>query len=192
MTSKHYRCQILVPFLALSVVRYISLVLLVAPRQADLHVLCQVGGNRALELVNVLSVDLLGESKGSVDDLGVEVEEALSNLVGTGVLIVQSCDEDGLFTVVVELEVDGALRENSALELLQTTGDLRVVLARYEAVLEDVAELDVLAVDNGQKLGSARVNVRSVDSAWLQEAEGGGDAQTGKDWEAIDVLCTYQ
>jgi hypothetical protein len=98
-------------------------------------------------------------------------------------------DKDGLFAVVVELEVDGALGEDGALELVERAGDLRVLaLADDKAVLKDVAELKVLALYESEELGGTGVHVRGIDAAWLHESESGRDAKAGQDGEGLDVL----
>jgi hypothetical protein len=138
---------------------YLCLVLLVALGQADINVLSQVGRDHLAELVNVLAVDLLGKAKGSVDDTSVESEEALSNLVGAGVLGVQASYEDGLVAVVVELEVDASLGEDCALVLLQGAGDLGVLGGCDETVLQDVSEGEGCALDKREKFCGPWVDV---------------------------------
>jgi hypothetical protein len=165
------------------------LVLLVALVEADLHILGQIGGDHVAELCDVLAVDLLRESKGSVDDLVVEREEALCDLVGTRVLRVEASDEYSRITVIIKLEVDGTLGEHCALKEVELAGDLWAVsLANDETVLEDVAEADVLSTDDGEELGSTRVYVRCVDTAGLHEAESGRYSEASEDRESLDVL----
>lgn len=86
--------------------------------------------------------------------------------------------------------MDRALREDSAFELLESASNLGVVLARDQTVLKDVAELDILAIDDSQELGGTWMDVWCVYAAWLQEAEGGGNAESSEDREAVDVLYT--
>jgi hypothetical protein len=81
-----------------------------------LNIQSQVGRNHGFELLDVGTIDGRREAKRSVDDILVESKEALGNLVCTRVLRVQRSDEGGTFAVVVELEVDGTLGENGALE----------------------------------------------------------------------------
>jgi hypothetical protein len=134
-------------------------VLLVALSQADINVLRQVGRNHLAELLNVLAVDLLGESKSSVDDTSVESEETLRNLVGTRVLGVETSDEYRLFAVVVELEVDAALGKDGALVFLESASDFGVRGGGDKAVFEDVAEGEIGAFDEGEEFGGAGVDV---------------------------------
>ena len=139
------------------------------------------------ELLDVAAVDGLGESQRSVDHVSVQAEEVLRHLRGTGVLAVERGDEGGGLALVIDLVVDAALREDCALEFLEGAGDFGVFARGYEAVFEDVAEVDG-AVDDGEELGGAGVNVRGVDAACVEEAEGGADAETGQDGKALDVL----
>ena len=50
------------------------------------------------------------------------------------VLRVQGSHESSLFTIVVELEVNGALGEDGAFELVEVAGDLRVVTGFDETI----------------------------------------------------------
>ena len=60
--------------------------LLVALGQATINILRQVGWNHLAKLLNILAIDLLGESKRSIDYILVKRKEALRNLVGARVL----------------------------------------------------------------------------------------------------------
>lgn len=120
--------------------------MLVAPSQAGINVLGQVGRNELPELLDVLAVDGVGQTKSSIEDVGVESEEVLRDLAGSGILAVERSDESGLFAVVVELEVDGALGEHGTLELVQSTGNLGVLTSFNKAVLENISELEVAAL----------------------------------------------
>lgn len=108
--------------------------LLVALGQTTINILRQIRRNHLAELLNILAIDLLGESKRSIHNILVECKEALSNLVGAWVLGVQASDKDSRFAAVVELEVDGALGEYGALELLECAGDFGVLAGGDEAV----------------------------------------------------------
>lgn len=161
---------------------------LVALGEALVHILSQVGRNLLAELLNVGSVDGLGKAKRGLDNFGIESEEVLGNLAGTGILGVQGSDESSIFAVVVELEVDGALRENGAFELVEVAGDFRVVAGLDEAVLKHIAELEVVAFDQSEELGGAGVYVRSVDAARPEETNSGANAEVGKNGKGLDVL----
>lgn len=158
-----------------------------APLQADVHVLRDIGWDVLPEQLDVLAIDLLGHSKGSVDNLRVEGEEVLCDLAGSGVFAVQTGNKGSLVAVIVELEVDAALRENSAVELVQIASDFWVLGRAHQPILKHVAELEVGPIDQSEKLSGARVHVRSVDAAGLEEAESCADAQAGQDGKAFDV-----
>lgn len=162
----------------------------VAPLQARVNTLSKVGGDALAELSNVGAIDLLRESKRSVDDIWVEAEEVLGDLGSTRVLGVQSSNKDGglAVRVVVELVVDGALREDSAHELVERTSNFGILASSNESVLEDIAELHATALHDCEEFGCARVNVRSVHAAGLKEAKGGRDAEVGEDRESVEVL----
>lgn len=140
----------------------LCLVLAVALGQADIDILRQIGWDHLAEFLDVLAVDLLGEPESGVDNTSVKSKEALSYLVCAGVLGVQGGDEDSLFAVVVELEVDGTLGEDSAFEFVQGTCDFGVLAGGDEGILEHVAEAEVGAFDKSQELSCSRVNVRRV------------------------------
>ena len=170
------------------VVGLACLVLLWATLEAVLHILSQVGGNVLAELLNVLAIDLLGKAKSSIDDVGVESKEALSDLVGTRVLGVESSNKGSLLAVVIELEMDRSLWEYSSLELVQSAGNLGVLSSSDKPVLKDITELEVGAFYKCEKLGSPWVNMRSVDATGLHEAKSSADAKSSKDGEGLDVL----
>ena len=138
------------------------------------------------ELVNVGTINGLGEAQGSIDNTRVESKEVLRNLAGTGVLGVERGNENRLVAVVVELEVDGALGEDGAFELVEVAGDFRVLAGLDEPVLEHVAELEVLAFDERQELGGAWVHVGRVDAAGVEETDSSADAEVGPDGEAVN------
>ena len=95
--------------------------------------------NRTLERSKVVRIDLLREAKSRINDGRIDVEEVLSDLAGTGILVAEARDERSRLAVVVELEVDASLREDSALELGESG-----VLLNGEAVLEDKTCLEVV------------------------------------------------
>lgn len=121
---------------------YQHLVLL-APSQANIDILSKVGRDSLPELFNVLAIDGIGETKGCVNDVGIESEEILCDLAGTGVFGVQSSNKCSLVAIVVELEVNGALREDGAFKFVQSTSDLGILTGLDEAVFKDITELEV-------------------------------------------------
>lgn len=152
------------------------------------HGLSQVSRNLAAELLNVGCVNGLGVAKRSIDNFSVESEEVLGNLAGTGVLRVQGSDEGSIVAVVVELEVDGALGKNGAVELVEVAGDFGVLPGLDETVLKHVTKLEVVALDESKELCCSGVDVRRVDSARREESNRSTDAETSKDREGFDVL----
>jgi hypothetical protein len=164
------------------------LVLVVTPLETDVHILRNIGRNVLPKLLDILAIDLFRHSKRSIHHLRVKRKEVLRNLAGSRILAVQARNKSSLVAVIVELEVDAALWEHSALEFIQVTGDLLVRLGRGDqSILEHVAELEVGAFDQSEELGGARVHVWCVDTAGLEEAERRADAQAGQDREGFDV-----
>lgn len=68
--------------------------------------MCQIGRNLFAELVDVLAIDALRETKSNIDDITVESEEVLGDLTGARVFGVESSDKGGGLAVVVELVMD--------------------------------------------------------------------------------------
>lgn len=158
--------------------------------QANIRTLSNVDRKVLAELLDVLSVDLLREAKCSVDDIRVEPKETLSHLQCSSVCVVESGHELGRGALVVDLVMDGALREHSALELGECPCDFGVLVGCDEAVLEDVAEVD-LTLNHGEELGRARVDVRRVNTTCVEETKRGRDTQVSEDGEGLDVLLQY-
>jgi len=144
---------------------------LLALRKAVINVLSDIGRNSLAELLDVLAINGLREAERSIEDASIEVEEVLSNLAGTGVLVVQSRDESSRLALRVELVVDAAHGKDGAFELAQAARNLSVLTRGYESVLEDISEIDS-AFDDGKELGGAGVDMRGVDAASVEEAEG--------------------
>lgn len=143
---------------------------------AALEALLDALGERArdvlLELGEVISVDLVGEAEGGVDDFGVDVDnEVLGDGAGTGVLRVETSNRNSGLAVQVLLEVDAALREDGALVLSQggvEFGD--------EAVLENESREHFGVGDEGQEFSGAGMEVRGIQAAGVEEDAGSGDA----------------
>lgn len=138
--------------------------------QANIHILRQIGRDHLPELFEIILVDFPGQRapKSSIQHLGVEREEALGSLIGPGIMMVQGGDEARLVAVVVELEVDTALGEDGAFESGKHAFDGRVVGRRYKPVLENVAEAQVGAGDEGQEFAGPWVDVGCVDASTLR------------------------
>ena len=65
-----------------------------------------VGWDLLPESCDVLAVDRLRETNGSIDDIGVQTEEVLGDLRSTRVFRVERGNEHGRFTLGVELIMD--------------------------------------------------------------------------------------
>lgn len=187
----NHEAKCLFPIRPIVLIRYnvirLDLVASVAPLKAVVNLLCQVGWDGLAELLNVLSVNGVRETKSSIDNIGVEGEETLGNLVGTWVLAVECGNKGGGLTVVVELKVDGAHGEYGSLKLVHLAGNLRVLSGANKAVLQDISELDA-SIGYSQKFCSSWVNVGSVDATLVEEADGCRDAKASEDRECLDVL----
>lgn len=154
-----------------------------ASDQALLDTLGERSWDVGLEGLEVVGVDLVGETQGGVDDLRVDVdEETLSEGAGTGVLAVETREGDGGLAVKVLLEVDGALGEDGALVLGQGGVELG-----GQGVLQHEARQDVAVGRHGQELGGSRVDVGSVEAAGLEEDAGKGHAGAGQERE-VDAV----
>jgi hypothetical protein len=136
-----------------------------ASLQALLHTKGEVGWDHLLELVDVLAINGVGEAERSFDDIVIQSEEVLGDLAGTRVVAVETGDEAGRLAGGVVLEVDAALREDSALE--GTEGGVEF---GGQAVLKHEARLDEAAGD-GEELSGARVDVRGVHAARVEEGD---------------------
>lgn len=159
------------------------LVLDVAALQARLDTLGERGGQEVLVVAEVLGADLRGHAEGSVDDISLgEAEEVLGNGAGTGVLRVETGDTNGRLAVLVLLPVDGTLGEDGTLPDAELSGELV-----SKAVLENEASGHVGLGGEGEVLGCARVDVRGVETAGLEEDGGRGDSQASKNREVSTV-----
>jgi hypothetical protein len=129
---------------------------------------------------------LTRKAESSIDNIRVQRKQCLSNLVGTRVLAVQRRHKSSLLAVVVELVVHAALGENCALKLVQVPRDLWILTRLNKAVFKHEAELEVLTLNEREKFGGARVHVRRVDTAGVEEADGGGYTQASENGEILD------
>lgn len=155
-----------------------------ASDQALLNTLGQAQGDVLLELSEVAAVNLLGESQGGVDDIRIQVDnEVLGDRAGTGVLGVQAGDRNRRLAVQVLLEVNATLGKDCALKLGQGGVEFR-----GQSVLQHETAEDVAVGDNGEELGSARVDVRRVQAAGLEEDARSGDTEAGQDRE-VGAVC---
>lgn len=137
--------------------------------QASVNAESNVGRNHLAEALNVLSVDGLDSTKSSLNNVPVQAEEVLSNLVHTGVDIVEASDEDGILAVGVELLVDGSLREDGHLP------GIHGVLDGSGTVLNNKVGHET-SLDDDVKLGGSVVDVSSVHAARTEESDSHGSA----------------
>ena len=94
----------------------------------------------------------------------INVEEILCDAAQSWILVAESCHEYSGLAVVVELEMDAALGQDGALELVQGRAHLR-----GQAVLEDKSRPDIASLDDGEEFGGAVVDMRGVHAAGVQE-----------------------
>ena len=154
-----------------------------ASDQALFHTLGERSGDVGLEGLEVVGVDLVGETQGGIDNLRVNVDkEALSERAGTGILAVETREGHGGLAVEVLLEVDGALREDGALILSQCGVEFG-----GQWVLQHETRQDVAVGRNSQELGGSRVDVGGVEAAGLEEDAGKRNASARQEREVDSV-----
>lgn len=139
------------------------------------------------KLLDIAPINRLREPQRRIHHIGIQPKEVLRNLRSTRVLAVERRHEGSGLAPVVDLVVDATLGEDGAFELVEGACYLGVFARGDEPIFEDVSEVD-FAVDDGEEFGGAGVHVRGVDTAGVEEAEGGADAETGEDGEGFDVL----
>ena len=121
----------------------------------------------ALVLVDVNAINGVSAER-TREDVATEVEVGLSNLLDTGVLIVEASDEGGVGAEGVELSVHGALREDGHLILSEVVDD------GFEAILKGELSNES-SLNYHVDLGRARVDVGSVETAGAEETKSHGD-----------------
>lgn len=131
-------------------------------------------------LVDIGTGDRGLETKSGIHDIAVQTEETLRDAVGSGVLVVERGDEGGVVAGRVELVVDSALWEDGSLEFVERADDFLC-----EAVFEDHA-CGEGAVDDGQELVAARVDVGRVHAAGGEGGDGGGETHCVEEGEGVD------
>ena len=153
----------------------------VAASLARVHGRHQVRRQVRAELVHIARIDVVLVAQRNVNNIVRQSEEVLRDLRRARVGAVQRGGEDRALARRVELEVDAALREDGCFELVQggvegegegVDGFGRVF---EQPVLHHEADFE-LAFDYGEELGGARVGVRGVHAAGLDEGDGAGDA----------------
>lgn len=136
--------------------------------------------NRPRKLRDITRIDLRRKAQIGLQDLRIQPEEVLRDAAEPRIPAVEAGDEDGGLAAVVELVVDAAHREHGALVPGQRVGD-----RGGEAVFEDEARFDVGALGDGEDLRGARVHVRGVHAAGLEEADGGGEVEADEGGEFL-------
>jgi len=131
-----------------------------------------IGWDQVPELVDVTAVNDNGSTDGSGDDIAWESEEVVGNLRSTEILVVKTGDEDGLTTVWVEFLVDGTLREDVHLEGGDIGVDDTSTVLKNEGSVQSADDWNV-------QLGTTRVSMRSVETAWSEETD--SHTRTGTD-----------
>lgn len=156
--------------------------------QTSIHSLDQILRQRIPKLINILPIDINLLPQRNIHDLVIQEEEILRNLRSPRIRRIQRRDKSRGFASRVELEMDGTLRENSPLKSGQIGGDLRRESARSgvreESILEHEARLEG-SVDDGEPFRSARVGVRAVHAAGVEDCDGGGDSLFDEDGEVV-------
>lgn len=113
-------------------------------------------------------------------------EEGLGNLEAALIVAVKGGREDGLLAGGVELPVDVALGEQHARVVCQRHGDLGDVSDEHAVLLEEEGS-DERAADHGQELVAARVQVRHVEAARADEADGRRDVGADQARDRVDA-----
>ena len=149
--------------------------------QAHLDATRQICRKAILKHRDILPIDGTRKAQRRIHHPAVQRKEVLRDLARARVVAVQGRHEDGVVAGGVLLEVDGAHREDGTLEGAHVRRDLG-----GEVVLEHEARVD-LALDDGQELGGARVDVRRVEAAGAEDGDGDGDAEVGDDGEGVAV-----
>lgn len=116
----------------------------------------------------------------SLNNMVIEPKESLRRLLDTWILIGEASDEDGALTVGVKLGMDSALGEDNALK------NSCVMMDDLGAVLSDELSVEGAAHDDVE-LGAARVGVRRVEAAAVEEAQRHGDAGADEGREGFAV-----
>jgi len=158
------------------------LILDVAPLKAAFDSLDEWGGESFLELREVVGIDLLGETKRSINNSRIDREEVLRDAAGTWVLRVESADTDLRVALEVLLEMDAALGEDGALELGQGSVELG-----GQRVLEHEASCDAPFSGDSEELRGARVDVRGVEPTSVEEKHCGRETEIGQYWEVRTI-----
>jgi len=139
-----------------------------------------VGWDQVPELVNITTINDDVSTDSSGDDVAWESEEVVGDLGGTEIFGVETSDEDCLTAVWVELLMDGTLWEDVHLEGADIGVD------DTGAVLEDDGGVQV-ANNWDVQLGTTRMGVWGIETAWAEEAHSHTGTGTDQSWEGLSV-----
>ena len=147
--------------------------------EAALDASSNIGGDLALVLVNVSTVDGV-RAKGARNDIASEVEVGLGNLLDPRVFVGEAGDEGRVGAEGVELCVHGTLWEDGHLVLGEVVDD------SVETVLEGELGSES-AFNHNIDLGRTGVDVGSVEAAGAEETNSHGNTGAGKGRESLAV-----
>lgn len=156
----------------------------------------KVGRDVVPEFVQLRSIDGVSIAKGSQNDIIRHVGEEVAGDLGTaGVGAIKGRGEESRLAGRVELEVRLALGEQHALEVGQRSVDLRDGAPDGGVLADDAAEAavveledeaaDELTLDDGEELVSARVRVRDVEAAGVDETDSHGNVRADEGGEVV-------
>lgn len=144
--------------------------------QARINAQGNIRRNHGPKALDISTIQRLHATERSADNIRPQVEEALGNSLNARIGIVEASNKHGIRAVGVELDVDGALREHSHLELGQCVGDGR------SAILFNKVG-DEAALGNKVELRGTVVNMGSVHATGAEETDchGGAVANEGRE-----------
>jgi len=147
------------------------------PVDADGQVIWDPSG----KVSNLLETDV---SESGLGDVRRKPEEALSDLTGTRVLVIESSDKEDWITAGVDLIVDRPMRKKGALTFGQDVVDEASTVLSNEPGFH-------LSAHEVKDLGCPGVCVRGVHAAWLHLADSHGNAIGEQGWEIRDVSGSH-
>lgn len=133
--------------------------------QAALDAEGYIWGKHVLECLDILAVDGISplQAKDGADDRLLQAKESLSRLLHARVLRSKASNEDSIVAVGVELGVHRALWEDRHLVLIECVRDQGCAVLGEEVGSQATLDDDV-------DFAGARMDVRSVEAAWADEA----------------------
>lgn len=155
---------------------------------ARVHSRYQVRRQVRAELVDIAGINFVLAAERDLDNIVRQREEVLRDLRSARVGAVERRGENRALAGRVELEVDAALGEDGGFELVEGgvegEGEGVDLLGGVfeESVLHHEADFE-LAFDDGEEFGGARVGVRGVHAAGLDEGYCAGDSFADEEGE---------